>query len=142
MLLIFKGILVHLLNSNVFLLAYTLGVISPKRTIKKVITIIWIINSKIEPSGKTNAIEVRYEPKIIIAMFIKLFVISIVAKSLLGLSRSFSATDAFFDFSDFNCSISLGANEKYATSAPETTAEQNKHIKIIKRTKINSKDIG
>ena len=60
----------------------------------------------------------------------KLLVISIVASNLLGFANNFSVNCALFDLSLFKLSTSFGANEKYATSAPETTAEQNNIIII------------
>ena len=75
-------------------------------------------------------------------IFIKLFVISIVAKSLFGFFKRFKTNFVFFDFSFFSISTSFGAREKKATSAPEISAEQNNNrIMIIKLSTIPI-DIG
>ena len=65
--------------------------------------------------------DVRYAERITIATFIKLLIIKIVANSKFGFSNNFSTAKSFL-FS-FKCSISLGLNEKKATSVPEIKAD-------------------
>jgi hypothetical protein len=68
----------------------------------------------------------------IIATFIKLFAIKIVAKSRFGFSSNCNATMADLLFEESNSSFSLGPIEKKATSEPETIADiKSKTISAI-----------
>ena len=64
-----------------FLFAYTFGIISPKKTITRVTTIVRNKKTKVD-FPKTP--HVKYADKVIIATFIRLFKISIVARSFSG----------------------------------------------------------
>ena len=71
------------------------------------------------------------------AMFIKLFATSMVAKSFLGLSNNFETIRNCLDSCSKPLSKSVLVKEKNATSAPEIRAEQsrrtnNSRIPIIK----------
>jgi len=142
LLLILRGILIFLLNQRAFLLAYTFGDISPIRTSKKVMTTTCSRKLTNDSSGNEKTFEVRYDDKIIIAIFIKLFDIRIFAKSLLGFSRSFRASTELLDLSFFKCSISFGDREKYATSEPDINAEQKSNKIIIDSIKKTLNDNG
>ena len=60
------------------------------------------------------------------AIFIKLFAISIVAKSFLGFSNNLEIISNGLDSSVWAVSISDWLRENKATSAPETKAEHNR----------------
>ena len=106
-----------------FLLAYTLGKISPKKRIKKVITPI-SINSTIKGfSIWLNRSSPKEANKRTIAILIKLLVISMVAKRRFGFWSIFWIISICRDlFSSSESSNSL-VKEKKATSAPETSPE-------------------
>jgi len=68
------------------------------------------------------------------AMFIKLFVIRIVANNFFGFINSFWTISSFFDAFLFEESFSKseGVKEKKATSAPDIKAEQINKISSIR----------
>ena len=57
-----------------------------------------------------------------------LFAISIVARSILGLSTNFKIDLWLFIFEDFKWFLSFGLNEKKATSDPEIMPEKTNKI--------------
>ena len=63
--------------------------------------------------------------KIIMAMFINVLVITIVAKSFLGLDSSDVMSEPFLGLLVFIVSRSKGVSENNATSVPDINAEQN-----------------
>ena len=66
-----------------------------------------------------------------IEIFTKLLAINTVANSFLGLSISLTIRLLVGLFSSFSSSISVGENEKRATSAPDMSAEHNSNKKKI-----------
>ena len=79
--------------------------------------------------GKVIAIEVKKADKITIATFIKLLAINIVANSLFGFCNN--CKTSLCNLSLSISSISVGLNEKKATSDPEIKAEKIININII-----------
>ena len=90
------------------------------------------MNSKDDPSGKTNTNEVRWAETTTIATLIKLLTIKIVAKSLFGFFNKLRISLLSFSRS----SSSLALKEKYETSAPEINAEQTINNNTKKRVVI------
>jgi hypothetical protein len=128
-------------NFKALLEAYTLGNTSPKRRIRKVTKITSIENlTKLDGRVKSTIFNAKFlsfkntspnEAKIkTMRIFIKLFVIRIVANSLLGFCKSLTMGLSCFDFSDI-LTISVGDNEKKATSVPDIKAEQKSNKKRI-----------
>ena len=106
-----------------FLLAYTLGKISPKKRIKKVITPISITRTIKGFSIWLNRSSPKEANKRTVAIFIKLLVINMVAKRRFGFWSIFWIISICRDlFSSSESSNSL-VKEKKATSAPETSPE-------------------
>ena len=106
-----------------FLLAYTLGRISPKKRIKKVITPISINRTNKGFSIWLNRSSPREVNRRTIAILIKLLVINMVAKRRLGfwsIFRIIPICRVLFCSSESSNSL---VNEKKATSAPETSPE-------------------
>ena len=70
------------LTKNIlFLLAYTLGIISPKNTITNVTTIVSVKNTRFD---LPKIFQVKYAERVMTATFTRLFKIKIVAKSFSG----------------------------------------------------------
>ena len=113
-----------------FLLAYTLGRISPNIKIKNVTKTTSIKNfrSIIPQRVRSDALR-NTSPKLLnnktIPMFTALLAIKIVANKRLGFCRMRSTHSDRCFLASFNCAISSGLSPKNATSAPEISAEQN-----------------
>ena len=73
-----------------------------------------------------------YADMITMLMLIKLFATSMVASKRSGISISFNKSLLFLERDLRNFSRSLGLKEKNATSAPETSAEDNKRNSTTK----------
>ena len=119
-------------KANAFLLAYTLGKISPKIKINAVIIPTSINKSTTGLSISSKRVLLSSENKSTIAILIKLFATKMVAKRRLGfrrreITRWIAGLGSSFSESskDFSC------KEKKATSAPEIRAEHSNK----KRTK-------
>ena len=98
------------------------------KVIKKTSTINFIVAFS-GVAGKT-LLDISVDNKMI-ATLMKLLVINIVANKPRGFFSSASVVMACLSFFSAMDSLSEGVNEKNATSAPETSAEQaNKTIKI------------
>jgi hypothetical protein len=129
-------------NLTAYLLAYTLGNISPKNNNKKVIITTCIMNPKAEGPEKLRSFDVINAEIITIPMFIKLLATRIVASNLSGIPSNLITDWSVFNFDLLNLFNSAGDREKYATSDPDTKAEDiSKNNTITKATKI-SNEIG
>lgn len=89
----------------------------------KVISTILKINSIIYELSKFIITLVKYDDRITIPTFTKLFDISIVANNFSGLFNRFIILFELSNLSFFSCLIVDGDNEKYATSEPEINAD-------------------
>ena len=118
-------------NFKLFLLAYTLGRISPISKIKNVITITSIkktksifkppkLSSESIPLNKTSPKDANNRT---IAIFIKLLATSIEASNFFGCVRSSIMISKDFDLVFLASSKSFWVREKSATSAPEISPE-------------------
>ena len=112
-----------------FLFAYTFGIISPKKTITRVTTIVRNKKTKVD-LPKTS--HVKYADKVIIATFIRLFKISIVARSFSGVFNKAIALLKPFLCEERKVFFWLSVKEKKATSDPEINPDKiNKKNKKI-----------
>jgi len=104
--------------------AYTLGIISPKRSSKNVTTT--IVNKNGTHEGellKSKIASVKYVERITIPTFTKLLTMSIVANRCSGFFNNFKTSILFLLFFVLSLSRLIGEREKKATSEPETSAE-------------------
>ena len=121
-------------NFKLFLLAYTLGKISPINKIKKVIRITSIKNTRSimkKPKFSSeftllNKDSLREANNMTMAMFIKLLATNMDANSFFGCFNSSIIISKDFDLLSFASSKSFCVSEKSATSAPDISAEQIK----------------
>ena len=116
------------LTKNIlFLFAYTLGIISPKKTITNVTTIVNVKNTRFD---LPKIFQVKYAERVITATFTRLFNIKIVAKSFSGfwsnriIFTKLSGPDVFIVF------FCVFVSEKKATSEPEINPD--KSIRLIR----------
>jgi len=100
-----------------------LGMISPKRSMRNVITITSTINPSNGVSVKSNSLVLRNADNITIATFTVLFPTRIVLRSCSGLLKSLITIDDLLDLSDLILPRSAGPREKYATSEADISAE-------------------
>jgi hypothetical protein len=106
-----------------FLDAYTLGIISPKKRSRNVITPASIMNPITGFALKSKSFELINAERSTIVMFMVLFATSIVLRSFSGILYSFRMLFDFRLLSFLNFSKSSGPNEKYATSDADIKAE-------------------
>ena len=112
--------------------AYTFGMISPKRSSKKVTTT--MVNKKGTHAGellKSRIALVKYVEIITIPTFTKLLTISMVANKCSGFFSNFNTSILFLLFFVFRLSKLAGDKEKNATSEPEIKAELSNNRIII-----------
>ena len=127
-------------NDTAYLLAYTLGRISLKKSIKKVITIICIPNPKLGLL-KLKILFDKKVDKTTMPTFTKLLVTNIVASSLSGCSRKLRTRLHDRELISRIFSISPGKREKKATSLPDTSAETKRSKTMVNTPKNTLKSI-
>ena len=137
-----SGFAISLENLTAYLLAYILGNISPKNNTKEVIITTCIINPNAVGPEKLNNFDVINAEIITMLMFIKLLATSIVANNLSGIPSSLITDWSIFIFDLLNLFNSAGDKEKYATSEPDTRADDISKNKTTTNAIKTSKEIG
>ena len=91
------------IKKNLFLLAYTFGIISPKKTIIEVTIIVRETKTKPSLFVRLKKFQAKKAESVIIATFTKLFKIKIIAKSLSGSFNNLieERNSLFFEFLSF-----------------------------------------
>ena len=105
-----------------FLFAYIFGIISPKKTITRVTAI--VRNRKIKVDFP-KTLHVKYADKVIIATFIRLFKINIVASSFSGVFNRFIVLTNPFLCVLIRVFFWVLVKEKKATSDPEIKPDKS-----------------
>ena len=113
-----------------FLLAQTLGKTSPNSKIKKVTKMTSTVNFSNGDAIDSNKFLPITENKITTPILIKLLATNKVANNFLGFSKSEEMIWVFVVSSCAQASRSFGVNEKQATSAADTNAEQKSNTKM------------
>lgn len=122
-----------LATARLFRDAKTLGITSPKKSRRKVITTTLIMNPRTGSELKSNILELRKAARSTMAILIVLFATRIVLSSFSGLLVRFNNVLDFLSFPDLKFSISSGRREKKATSAADIMADPIKRIMTIKK---------
>ena len=109
-----------------------MGRISPNKSRIRVTTTTCTMNCSVFELPKSIILFMRKAERIIIPTLIKLFVMRIVPRSLSGFDSISRASTDRFPLLFSRSFLSFGEREKYATSDPDTSAEQ-KISRITKR---------
>ena len=116
--------------------------ISPNSRSRKVRTIVSSTKPNVFAWEKSNIALIPYVQSITIATFTKLLMIRIVASRYSEWLNSFRSNESEVEFSSFTSFISLGVNEKDATSEAETKPETSSNNAAIRSATIAPAVIG